>query len=84
MAAVLAAYKENWAAMREHICLEARWGELGAQVAALKGQDLQLVQERARSQRLVEQLRIIKRQDAVAVRCGAVVLELCCREPRLH
>ena len=69
MAAVLAAYKENWAAMREHICLEARWGELGAQVAVLKGQDLQLVQERAICQRRVEQLREVRRRDSAAGKC---------------
>ena len=72
MAKLLTTYKDGWAEMREHVCLEARWGELGAQIAALKGADALRAQERARLTRLKDQLRECKRVDELAARCAGM------------
>jgi hypothetical protein len=71
MVALLEQYRALWEAMRAHVCLEARAGELGAQIGALRAQAQHASDEQKRLDGIAQRLVALRQAEQGDVKCAA-------------
>lgn len=70
MVALLTEYRALWEAMRAHVCLEGRAGELAAQIGALRAQAQDSTAEQTRLDAVVRRLVQLRQAEQGDVRCA--------------